>query len=419
VAQRPAQVHLLTTRAVAPAGAGTGRAVHLTAIAPTGVGTHRVAARLTPGEGPSHLRHPTSGTGTRTPAPGTGDLSATVASSQGQPIANLSGMGVIQALQYGANWVIYEPVTATPGAYVSPDQITRELTVLYNRGFRGLVTYSFYNGREEIPRIAKQVGFQQVIAGIEAQDHYQTEKSNLTPDRLRYIDGFVVGNEGLYFHKYDLATLKSRMAEIKALSGGKPTTTSEPWNIYDGTGDKNAVPGLTALGDWIFPNLHPFYEQGWPPAHEEPAKGVQFDADVYKKFFASKASPSRPAVLHESWWPSAVDSWRGNPVPPSYRKTGTLANQAAYFRILATTPVPFIYGEAFDEPWKSGEGDAGTGDPGTHWGLWHDTRSPKNVVGVIQTGPRPRLARANLVNRAIPSRFWQRTADGYTASLRG
>jgi exo-beta-1,3-glucanase (GH17 family) len=289
--------------------------------------------------------------------------------------------------------------------------------LLFNRGFRGLVTYSFYNGREEIPRIAKQIGFQQVIAGIEARDNYATEKANLTPDRVQYIDGFVVGNEGLYFKQYSLATLQARMAEIKSLSGGKPTTTSEPWNIYDGTGDPNVVHGLTGVGDWIFPNLHSFYEQGWPPAHEQPAKGVEFVTNVYNKFFASKATPTRPAVLHESWWPSALDPLGGQPISPSYRNTGTQANQASYFRLLATKPVLFIYGEAFDEPWKTGEGKPDTGDPGPHWGLWHDVQTPKAVVDVIQTGARTQLHQPR-VSPLFTKAFYHRAARAYAAQLR-
>src|SRR5262249_45979584 len=154
-----------------------------------------------------------------------------------------------------------------------------ELKMLYDKGFRGIVTYAFNNGREKIPEIAKKIGFHQVIAGLWATDaSYQTEKANLQADgklQLKYIDGICVGNEtqlrqrkneagGLTFDQ-----LKARIDEIRQISG-KPTTTADAWNLY--VEDRR----LMTVGDWVFPNLHPWYENGWAPAHQDPAKGVEF-----------------------------------------------------------------------------------------------------------------------------------------------
>ena len=69
-----------------------------------------------------------------------------------QQVADLSGMSVVEALKAGSNWIIYEPVTSHAGQQVGEAQIRKELQMLYDRGFRGLVTYAFDNGREEIPR---------------------------------------------------------------------------------------------------------------------------------------------------------------------------------------------------------------------------------------------------------------------------
>ena len=57
-------------------------------------------------------------------------------------------MNVMQALRAGSNWIIYEPITATAGQQVGEAQIRSELQMLYSKGFRGLVTYAFDNGRE-------------------------------------------------------------------------------------------------------------------------------------------------------------------------------------------------------------------------------------------------------------------------------
>jgi exo-beta-1,3-glucanase (GH17 family) len=299
-----------------------------------------------------------------------------------QRVADLSGLSVIEALKAGANWIIYEPITSYPGQQVGEAQIRKELQMLYDRGFRGLVTYAFDNGREEIPRIAKEIGFQQLIAGLWAVQNYQGEKANLTPARLRYIDGLVVGNEVRLRNDYSLDELRRRVNEIKALCG-KPTTTADAWHLYT----QGHEPALMQIGDWIFPNLHPFYERGWTDAHKDPAKGFEFLTKVLAEHFNAAKTGGKLVALHESWWPSAQDESIGD---PTYRGSGTPANQKRYFELLAQSGVVFVYGEAFDQSWKGNEGDVpAMGRFGTHWGLWHDTTTAKDVVDAIQTGYRP------------------------------
>jgi exo-beta-1,3-glucanase (GH17 family) len=299
-----------------------------------------------------------------------------------QQVANLSGLSVIEALRAASNWIIYEPITSYPGQQVGEAQIRKELQMLYDRGFRGLVTYAFDNGREEIPRIAKEVGFQQVIAGLWAVQDYQVEKANLTPARLQYIDGLVVGNEVRLRNDYSLDELRRRVNEIKALSG-KPTTTADAWHLYT----PNHEPALMQIGDWVFPNLHPFYERGWSEAHMSPEKGFEFLSNVLRDHFSAAKTGAKLVALHESWWPSAQDGAIGD---PTYRGSGTPAHQKRYFELLAQSGVVFVYGEAFDQSWKGNEGDVpAMGRFGTHWGLWHDTSTAKDVVSAIQTGYRP------------------------------
>jgi exo-beta-1,3-glucanase (GH17 family) len=299
-----------------------------------------------------------------------------------QQVADLSGLSVIEALKAGSNWIIYEPITSYAGQRVGEAQIRKELQMLYDRGFRGLVTYAFDNGREEIPRIAKEIGFQQVIAGVWAVQNYQGEKANLTPARLQYIDGLVVGNEVRLRNDYSLDELRRRVNEIKALSG-KPTTTADAWHLYTQGGE----PALMQIGDWVFPNLHPFHEKNWKDAHKDPAKGFEFLSNVLREHFSAAKTGGKLVALHESWWPSAQDDKIGD---ETYQGSGTPANQKRYFELLAQSGVVFVYGEAFDQSWKDNEGDVDAmGRFGAHWGLWHDTTTAKDVVGAIQTGYRP------------------------------
>ncbi|HEY7315584.1 MAG TPA: hypothetical protein VH643_40020 [Gemmataceae bacterium] len=313
--------------------------------------------------------------------------------AQGQ-VADLSGLSVTDALKKGSNWIIYEPKTAAGGQYVGEAQIRQELQMLYNKGFRGIVTYSFDNGREEIPRIAKEVGFQQVIAGVWAVGNYEGEKANLTADRLKYIDGICVGNETQLRGDYSIDVLKSRVDDIRRDSGGKPTTTADAWHLYQ---QNNKPTELMKVGDWVFPNLHPWYEGGWKEAHQKPAFGVQFVQAVLRDHFNAGKTEGRVVALHESWWPS--DS---HGAKEDYAGSATPQHQREYFEALAKTNINFIYGEAFDQAWKSNEGDnPNMGRFGGHWGLWQDVNTAKEVVNTIYTGERPGY-RGALANQARP-----------------
>ncbi|HEY7428050.1 MAG TPA: hypothetical protein VH682_27700 [Gemmataceae bacterium] len=313
--------------------------------------------------------------------------------AQGQ-VADLSGLSVTEALKKGSNWIIYEPKTAAGGQQVGEAQIRDELQMLYNKGFRGIVTYSFDKGREEIPRIAKEMGFQQVIAGLWAVDNYEGEKANLTADRLKYIDGICVGNETQLRGDYSIDVLKSRVDDIRDLSK-KPTTTADAWHLYQ---KNNEATDLMRVGDWVFPNLHPWYEEGWQEAHQKPAKGLEFVQAVLRDHFnADKTGKDRVVALHESWWPS--DS---TDAKEDYAGSATPQHQREYFEALAKTNINFIYGEAFDQAWKSNEGkNPNMGRFGGHWGLWQDINTAKEVVNTLYTGVRPGYHGA-LVNQARP-----------------
>lgn len=309
---------------------------------------------------------------------------------QGQ-VADLRNMGVVDALNKGSNWILYEPITNSPGAYVGKDQIRNELQFLYNKGFRGLVTYAFDNGREEIPTIAKEIGFHQVIAGVWACNNYATEKANLTADRLSKIDGFCVGNETQLRGELSIGTLRDRVNEIKALSG-KPTTTSDAWHLYQN--GPHVGTELMGVGDWVFPNLHPWFEEGWADAHKDPSKGLQFVTDLMDKFFDAGTTGGRSTILHEAWWPSANEG-----ATDSYAGAGSPENQKTFFQGLSDKHVKFVYGEAFDQEWKK-EGKGYMGAFAKHWGLWHDMNSAKPVNDVIDYGYRSGARNAGLMSNA-------------------
>ena len=77
---------------------------------------------------------------------------------------------VLTALTTFHYWVDYAPSYNSSADPYNPNptdtQIRSDLTNLYDEGFRGLVTYTLQGTYADIPKIAKSVGFDWVIAGI-------------------------------------------------------------------------------------------------------------------------------------------------------------------------------------------------------------------------------------------------------------
>lgn len=64
------------------------------------------------------------------------------------------------------------------------------------------------------------------------------------------VIGFVVGNEGLD-DKYDYETLWKAIQTFSVESGKSVTTTEEITDYSN--------PQVLEPGDWVFPNVHPFF----------------------------------------------------------------------------------------------------------------------------------------------------------------
>lgn len=260
-----------------------------------------------------------------------------------------------------APWIAYAPTHYDPnvGSLPTEQDITDDLQWLYDFGFRGVVTYGATDTLAEIPRLARAVGFEGVVMGIWTPgDATETEAAVAAVD---HVDGYVVGNEGLYNERYDLATLEAAIADLQAQTG-KPVTTTEVQPLYE-PGVENSV---LALGDWVFPNIHPFWNRVTDPYDAARWTEAQYDRLV------QAAGPDRHVVFKEVGLPTA-----GADAVSELR-------QAEYYIRLQETPVIFVYFEAFDQPWKQ-EGDG----VGEHWGLFNNDRSPKAGSEFIFGDARP------------------------------
>ena len=83
-------------------------------------------------------------------------------------------MGVLESLRAARGWVNYgpgPPFDFLAGAHpATEEQLTVELGRLHAAGFRGLVTNTMAFGLERAPRIAKDCGFEHVVAKLWWQD---------------------------------------------------------------------------------------------------------------------------------------------------------------------------------------------------------------------------------------------------------
>jgi exo-beta-1,3-glucanase (GH17 family) len=132
----------------------------------------------------------------------------------------------------------------------SLEAIAEDLRVLYDAGFRGIVTYSAGGIFGDIPRLAREAGFDGVVMGIWTPGDPDETLSAI--NAAPFIDGYVVGNEGIYFNRYDFATLEAAIRDLRQKTN-KWVTTTEVISLY---GD----PNILGVGDWIFPNVHPYWQ---------------------------------------------------------------------------------------------------------------------------------------------------------------
>lgn len=249
-------------------------------------------------------------------------------------------------------WVDYSPTNYDPNQGIFPQaaSIRQDLKVLKETGFTGLVTYSADRALgDQLPQLTEELGFK-LIMGI-WDPNSPTERENaLRASALSSTVGYIVGNEGLD-RRYDLTTLKAAMDTLRQATH-KPVATTEEFGDYsDST--------LLNLGDWVFPNAHPFYA-----GITDPTQAASWTEQVFADF---RNRTHRAVLFKEVGLPTDGD--------PRNRLAEKI--QADYFRQLDDTDVNFVYFESFDQPWKN--------EPSVEpfWGLFKADRTPKEAAHYV------------------------------------
>lgn len=253
-------------------------------------------------------------------------------------------------------WVAYAPTNYYPAerppVFPTDESVRRDLQVLREYGFDGLVTYSAEV--ESVPRIAREVGFRAMLLGVwdptDATERQKALRSIRQEGRL--IIGLIVGNEGVLTARYRVADLCATMAALKTATA-KPVSTTEPADLILG------MPKLVECSDFITVNAHPFFA-----GQKDPQEAVAWTIATWDDL--RKEYPSKALVFKEVGLPSA-----GEPALSD-------DNQRRYYELLGRTSVRFVYFEAFDASPRFKEGAVEQS-----WGLFTNGRKPKAVVKAL------------------------------------
>lgn len=272
----------------------------------------------------------------------------------GHEVAAAKGADIVENFQFPA--IAYQPRGFSPGsefAKSASTQITQELQQLHALGFQSLVTYGSRGAMGFIPQVAREQGFAgTVIMGIWEIDSDE-EWDNAVAQR-EFVDGYCLGNEGLFFLRYTVHELEERMVKLRQVTG-KPVTTGEPIDSYlEGPYRE----WLLAHSDWLFPNTHPFW--GGKTHFEEAVQWVVARSDYLE------VTTGKPFILKETGLPTLTS----NPESEDMQK--------AFFNALQLTGVKFVYFEAFDQPWKHEQFNQPEAEG--HWGLYDAQGQPKKAI---------------------------------------
>lgn len=245
-------------------------------------------------------------------------------------------------------WVAYAPTHFDPpsGRFPDAESIREDLVTLRDcrLRFRGLITYAADGTLAQIPGIARDLGFEGVIMGIWSP--HSAVEWQAAIGAAAAVDGYCIGNEQLGV-LYTLAELDSAIDSLREITQ-KPVTTTEEIGDYRGQ-------DLLRLGDFLFPNAHPFWS-----GVQEPVAAADWTRQAYEDL--SRRTIDRKVFFKEVGLPTA-----GAPETSE-------ENQALYYERLAQTAVRFTYFEAFDQPWKTHH----PVEP--HWGVFFADRRPKKIV---------------------------------------
>ena len=228
---------------------------------------------------------------------------------------DMSRLSVVTALTTCRNWVVYAAPNLNDSA--PPATIESELRFLAKQGFRGVVTYTVNGTMSQVPQIARKVGFQKAIVGL-WNPGAEIGRIEAIKDQ---VDGIVVGNEGIG-RRYTIDQLEGWVRQLKASYPKIAVTATNEWYWYLPSNNADVARRLMALGDFVFPNMHAFWDAN--PASNglfsaNPNLAAQFTKANLDQFFTGRAANplGLPVILKEAWWPDRLTAGPNCPLQPN------------------------------------------------------------------------------------------------------
>jgi GPH family glycoside/pentoside/hexuronide:cation symporter len=237
-----------------------------------------------------------------------------------------------------------------PGDQISEEQIVKRLKVLVGHT-EWVRVFSCSHGHENIPKIAKEMGFKVLMGAWIGSNKAENEKEVKSLIKLIHegsVDMATVGNEVLYRGDQDIDTLISYINEVKNNSNGISVSYV---GIYTEFMDNTK---LVDACDKILINCYPFWE-GSKIEHAS-----VYLQEMYHK--TNAIAKGKEVVITETGWPSNGQVV-GEAIPSKENLMIYFVESQAW---AAQMNVNLFYFSSFDESWKIHfEGWAGTS-----WGLW-------------------------------------------------
>ncbi|MGD8312868.1 MAG: hypothetical protein PVJ66_09755 [Gammaproteobacteria bacterium] len=254
----------------------------------------------------------------------------------------------------------------------SRDRIRRDLAIL-REDFQGLITYSCADGVEEVPAIAKALGYRALILGIwdPLSEREFSNAQRLVKTYPQLIVGISVGNETLLAQRHEWSVLRTSIQRLRAALPGVAITTSEPFYYY--LNDEPA--DFIAAQDFLLPGVHPLFQPWFDQATT--AQAVDFVVSVAGLL---SAKTDKPVLIKETGLPSG---------PPGTRFTPATQAEfwvSLYQRLPRAPGRGVAYFEAFDHDWKeeNARREFGSHPEEGFWGLYTADGHPKAVVAALR-----------------------------------
>jgi exo-beta-1,3-glucanase (GH17 family) len=297
--------------------------------------------------------------------------------------AALPAMTRLRAALAQGRFVAYEPTSlkvsdgqVTPA---DPQSIRADLSTLRPK-FDGLITYGAIHGAESIAAVAAALKFRALIIGVwnPADDAELAAAMTAARRYPQLVLGLSLGNEMLFSHRIDAASLAAWLARVRRQLPGIPLATTEPFHIYH----QGEVAPLLGQLDFFLVNAHPVFQPWFVKASD--ATAAQFVVNVLAELAPLACGP---ILVKETGEPTA-------PAGAGFSET----RQASFYRELRAHLAPnaeraFAYFAAFDAPWRAYDAIAVPGAAAAvhpeeaHWGLYDAERRPKQAARELPALP--------------------------------